>query len=47
MKPLEDCKLYVFVDTAHLHGRGPEVAAQVSFLALEAPRVLFSFWVAK
>jgi thiamine-phosphate pyrophosphorylase len=28
MKPLTDCKLYVFVDTAYLHGRAPEVVAQ-------------------
>jgi thiamine-phosphate pyrophosphorylase len=28
MKPLSDCKLYTFVDTAYLHGRAPEVAAQ-------------------
>ena len=28
MKPLADCKLYAFVDTAYLHGRAPEVVAQ-------------------
>jgi thiamine-phosphate pyrophosphorylase len=28
MKPLADCKLYTFVDTAHLHGRAPELVAQ-------------------
>lgn len=28
MKPLSDCKLYAFVDTAYLHGRAPEVVAQ-------------------
>ena len=28
MKPLSDCKLYTFVDTAYLHGRAPEVVAQ-------------------
>ena len=28
MKPLIDCKLYAFVDTAYLHGRVPEVVAQ-------------------
>jgi thiamine-phosphate pyrophosphorylase len=28
MKPLADCKLYTFVDTAYLHGRAPEVIAQ-------------------
>ncbi len=28
MKPLADCKLYAFVDTAYLHGRRPEVVAQ-------------------
>ena len=28
MKPLADCKLYAFVDTAYLHGRAPEVIAQ-------------------
>jgi thiamine-phosphate pyrophosphorylase len=28
MKPLADCKLYTFVDTACLHGRAPEVVAQ-------------------
>lgn len=28
MKPLADCKLYAFVDTAYLHGRTPEVVAQ-------------------
>lgn len=28
MKPLVDCKLYAFVDTAYLHGRAPEVVAQ-------------------
>ena len=28
MKPLEDCKLYTFVDTAYLHGRAPELIAQ-------------------
>ncbi len=28
MKPLADCKLYAFVDTAYLQGRRPEVVAQ-------------------
>ena len=28
MKPLVDCKLYTFVDTAYLHGRAPELIAQ-------------------
>lgn len=28
MKPLADCKLYTFVDTAYLHGRAPEIVAQ-------------------
>ena len=28
MKPLGDCKLYTFVDTAYLHGRTPELVAQ-------------------
>ena len=28
MKPLADCRLYTFVDTAYLHGRLPEVVAQ-------------------
>jgi thiamine-phosphate pyrophosphorylase len=28
MKPLADCRLYTFVDTAYLHGRMPEVVAQ-------------------
>ncbi len=28
MKPLVDCKLYTFIDTAYLHGRAPEVVAQ-------------------
>lgn len=28
MKPLVDCKLYAFVDTAYLHGRSPELVAQ-------------------
>jgi thiamine-phosphate pyrophosphorylase len=28
MKPLADCKLYAFVDTAYLHGRASEVLAQ-------------------
>ena len=28
MKPLSDCKLYTFVDTAYLHGRSPELVAQ-------------------
>src|ERR1700744_1237885 len=28
MKPLADCKLYTFVDTAYLNGRTPEVVAQ-------------------
>jgi thiamine-phosphate pyrophosphorylase len=28
MKPLADCKLYTFVDTAFLHGRAPELVAQ-------------------
>ena len=28
MKPLADCRLYAFVDTAYLHDRAPEVVAQ-------------------
>ena len=28
MKPLADCRLYAFVDTAYLHGRAPELVAQ-------------------
>ena len=28
MKPLSDCKLYTFVDTAYLHGRAPEAVAR-------------------
>ena len=28
MKPLAECQLYAFVDTAYLHGRTPEVVAQ-------------------
>jgi thiamine-phosphate pyrophosphorylase len=28
VKPLADCKLYTFVDTAYLHGRAPELLAQ-------------------
>jgi thiamine-phosphate pyrophosphorylase len=28
MRPLADCKLYTFVDTAYLHGRAPELVAQ-------------------
>jgi thiamine-phosphate pyrophosphorylase len=28
MKPLADCKLYAFVDTAYLRGRRPEIVAQ-------------------
>lgn len=28
MKPLADCKLYTFVDTAYLHGRAPELVAR-------------------
>ncbi len=28
MKPLADCTLYTFVDTAYLHGRAPEDVAQ-------------------
>mgnify|MGYP001551792490 FL=1 len=28
MKPLADCKLYTFVDTAYLHGRAHEIVAQ-------------------
>ncbi len=28
MKPLADCRLYTFVDTAFLHGRAPELFAQ-------------------
>jgi thiamine-phosphate pyrophosphorylase len=28
MKPLADCRLYTFVDTAYLHGRAPESIAQ-------------------
>ena len=29
MKPLADCRLYTFVDTAYLHGRAPELVAQM------------------
>ena len=29
MKPLADCKLYTFVDTACLHGRAPELVARL------------------
>jgi thiamine-phosphate pyrophosphorylase len=28
VKPLADCRLYTFVDTAYLHGRAPEVVAR-------------------
>jgi thiamine-phosphate pyrophosphorylase len=28
MKPLADCQLYTFVDTAYLNGRAPELVAQ-------------------
>src|SRR6185369_13586303 len=28
MKPLADCRLYTFVDTAYLHGRDPALVAQ-------------------
>jgi thiamine-phosphate pyrophosphorylase len=28
MKPLADCRLYAFVDTAYLHGRAPEFVAR-------------------
>src|SRR5580698_4747000 len=28
MKPLGECRLYTFVDTAYLNGRAPEVVAQ-------------------
>ncbi len=28
MKPLADCRLYTFVDTAYLHGRTPQALAQ-------------------
>ena len=28
MKPLTDCRLYAFVDTAYLHGRAPEWVAR-------------------
>src|SRR5262249_11279524 len=28
MKPLSDCRLYAFVDTAYLHGRAPESIAR-------------------
>jgi thiamine-phosphate pyrophosphorylase len=28
MKPLSECRLYAFVDTAYLHGRAPEIVAQ-------------------
>ena len=28
MKPLAECRLYTFVDTAYLHGRVPEIIAQ-------------------
>jgi thiamine-phosphate pyrophosphorylase len=29
VKPLAECKLYTFVDTAYLHGRAPELVAQM------------------
>jgi len=29
MKPLAGCQLYTFVDTAYLHGRAPELVAQM------------------
>jgi len=29
VKPLGNCKLYTFVDTAYLHGRAPELVAQM------------------
>ena len=28
MKPLSECRLYAFVDTAYLHGRAPELVAE-------------------
>ena len=28
MKPLSDCRLYTFVDTAYLHGRDPAIVAR-------------------
>ena len=28
MKPLADCRLYAFVDTAYLHGRAPDVVTR-------------------
>ena len=28
MKPLQECQLYAFVDTAYLRGRAPELIAQ-------------------
>jgi len=28
MKPIADCRLYTFVDTAYLHGRAPELVAR-------------------
>src|SRR5450759_4706189 len=28
MKPLADCRLYAFIDTAYLQGRAPELVAQ-------------------
>ena len=28
MKPLADCRLYAFIDSAYFHGRAPEVFAQ-------------------
>src|SRR5437762_279193 len=28
MKPISDCRLYAFVDTAYLHGRAPENIAE-------------------
>lgn len=28
MKPLAECRLYTFIDTAYLHGRAPETVAQ-------------------
>jgi thiamine-phosphate pyrophosphorylase len=28
MKPLSDCRVYAFIDTAYLHGRAPELVAR-------------------
>ena len=31
MKPLDDCRLYAFVDTAYLSGRAPEKLSRSNF----------------